>query len=190
MSWISGSTLHTSAKVFFFTSGHILHWLPAQYNLHNLVWSFCVLHGAPIPRGDLNKPTQENYSTSLLTTEMQIRTTKECHLTLVRIGVQTSNNTENNTLVRMQRNRPLSLTARKVAYASVLGKAAWFCLPQQAKHRILPHASTPFLPGHPARTENESDRYVFTAGHWGFAQNSREVLHLQINGWARCGLST
>lgn len=125
MSWISGSILHTSAKVFFFTSGHILHWLPAQYNLHNLVWSFCVLHGAPIPRGDLNKPTQENYSTSLLTTEMQIRTTKKCHLTLVRIGVQTSNNTENNTLVRMQRNRPLSLTARKVAYASVLGKAAW-----------------------------------------------------------------
>lgn len=34
-SWISGSILHTSAKVFFFTSGHILHWLPAQYNLHN-----------------------------------------------------------------------------------------------------------------------------------------------------------
>lgn len=78
-----------------------------------------------MPRGGLNKPTQEKYSMSLLTTEMQIRTTKECHLTLVRIGVQTSNNTGDNTLVRMQRNTPLSLTARKVAFASVLGKAAW-----------------------------------------------------------------
>ena len=53
----------------------------------------------------MKKPTQEKYLTSLVTTEVQIRTTKECHLPLVRIGVQTSNNKEDNMLVRMQRNR-------------------------------------------------------------------------------------
>lgn len=73
----------------------------------------------------MKKPTQEKYSTSLVTREMQVKTTMECHLPLAKIGVQTSNNTEDNTLVRMQRNGPLSLTARKVAYAAVLGKAVW-----------------------------------------------------------------